>query len=261
MSWPFDTSEPFITAEHAAELQRLQRGVAPEAWALPRTMVATFQSAIYERLLERAGVGSAGREDGGSPWVGQALGAVDGVPMLLARIGVGAPAAAMVLEQAIARGVRNILVAGDAGSLQPGLPIGSTVIVEGAEREDGASRHYLPAGEVVAADPEIVALLEQCAVARGATPVRGRAWTIDAPYRETVGAIGRHRAAGVAVVEMEAAAIFAVARVRGARAGLLVVVSDELYGARWHVGFAQDAYLAALTRATDAALDAAARLG
>ncbi|HET8629409.1 MAG TPA: hypothetical protein VFL91_18475, partial [Thermomicrobiales bacterium] len=145
--------------------------------------------------------------------------------------------------------------------LQPGLPIGSTVVVEGAEREDGTSHHYLPAGEVVAADPEISALLERCAAARGASPVRGRAWTIDAPYRETVGAIARHRAAGVAVVEMEAAAIFAVARVRGARAGLLVAVSDELYGERWHVGFEHDAYLTALLRAADAAVDAAAQLG
>jgi uridine phosphorylase len=179
----------------------------------------------------------------------------------LARISVGAPAAAMVLEQAIARGVRNVLVAGDAGSLQPGLPIGSTVVVEGAEREDGTSHHYLPAGEVVAAAPDISALLERCAIARGATPVRGRAWTIDAPYRETIGAIGRHRAAGVAVVEMEAAAIFAVARVRGARAGLLVAVSDELYGERWQLGLEQYAYQTALNRAADAALDAAVRLG
>src|SRR5205085_7797217 len=77
---------------------------------------------------------------------------------------------------------------------------GSTVVVTGAEREDGTSHHYLPAGEVVAADPEITGLLEERARARGAEPVCGRSWTIDAPYRETVGAISRHRSAGVAVV-------------------------------------------------------------
>jgi hypothetical protein len=37
-------------------------------------------------------------------------------------------------------------------------------------------------------------------------PIRWRAWTIDAPFRETVAAIRRHREAGVLVVEMEAAA-------------------------------------------------------
>ena len=89
--------------------------------------------------------------------------------------------------------------------------------------------------------------------------MRGRSWTIDAPYRETVGAIRRHREAGVSVVEMEAAAIFAVARVRGVRAALIVTVSDELFGDEWNVGFGHDAYLDSLARAADAAMDAAQR--
>lgn len=129
--------------------------------------------------------------------------------------------------------------------------------MEAAEREDGTSHHYLPAGEIVAADLALSALLEREARALGTSPVRGRAWTIDAPYRETVGALERHRAAGVAVVEMEAAAIFAVARVRGVRAGLIVAVSDELFD-RWNPGFGHPAYLTALERATDVVLAAAA---
>jgi uridine phosphorylase len=170
---------------------------------------------------------------------------------------IGAPAAALLLEDSVARGVRNVLVVGSAGSLQRHLPIGSTVIVTGAEREDGTSHHYLPAGEVVSADSDLMATLEECSAARDAKPVRGRSWTIDAPYRETVGAIRRHREAGVSVVEMEAAAIFAVARVRGVRAALIVVVSDELFGHEWKVGFGHDAYLHSLVRAADAAMDAA----
>ena len=93
----------------------------------------------------------------------------------------------------------------------------------------------------------------------GLTPTVGRAWTIDAPFRETVGAIRRHQAAGVTVVEMEAAAIFAVAKVRGARAGLIVAVSDELFQP-WNPGFHLPVYVDALTRAADAVLLAAGRL-
>jgi uridine phosphorylase len=132
--------------------------------------------------------------------------------------------------------------------------------VEGAEREDGTSHHYLPAGEVVAADPDLSAALAESATARDATVVRGRSWTIDAPYRETVGAIRRHREAGVCVVEMEAAAIFAVARVRGVRAGLIVAVSDELFGHEWNPGFQHASYLDALLVAADAVMDTAVRL-
>jgi uridine phosphorylase len=247
MSWPFETSEPFITPSRGTEFQRRRHGLTPEEWALPPTLVATFQKDAYQRMLERAGVDAKNSAD-------RTVGEVDGVPCALARIGV--PAAALLLEDSVARGVRSVLVVGSAGSLQRHLPIGSTVIVTGTEREDGTSQHYLPAGEIVSADPELIAALEECSVTRGAGPVRCRSWTIDAPYRETVGAIRRHREAGVSIVEMEAAAIFAVARVRGVRAALIVAVSDELFGHEWNVGFGHDVYLDSLTRAADAAMDA-----
>jgi uridine phosphorylase len=62
---------------------------------------------------------------------------------------------------------------------------------------------------------------------------------------------------GVWIVEMEAAAIFAVARVRGVRAALIVAVSYELFGHERNVEFGHDAYLDSLARAADAAMDAA----
>jgi uridine phosphorylase len=58
-----------------------------------------------------------------------------------------------------------------------------------------------------------------------------------------VGAILRHSEADVSVFEMEAAVIFAVARVRGVRAALMVGVSNELFGHEWNVGFWHDVYL------------------
>jgi uridine phosphorylase len=262
MTWPFETSEPFVTPAQVLAHQLERRRVDPAALRLPPTLVATFQRAAYERMLERAGRAGFLDEPGhaGSGSSGDlTLGEVDGVPLAVARITVGAPAAALLVEGAIARGVSRVLVAGSAGSLQPHLPIGSTIVVESAEREDGTSHHYLPAGEVVAADPDLTALLESCATARGAAPQRGRSWTIDAPYRETVGGVQRHRAAGVAVVEMEAAALFAVAQVRAVSSALIVAVSDELFE-RWNPGFGDPAYLTALRRAADACMDAAARL-
>ena len=263
MVWPFETSEPLVTPSRSLELQREQFGLTPEQFALPPTLIATFQNGAYLRLLERAGTEHRGRPRGSFGGVAlraQAVGAIGDSPVVVAQLGIGAPAAALALEESIARGVRHILIAGAAGSLQPDLPIGSTVVVDGAEREDGTSHHYLPAGHVVRADPELTAALERAALARGATPVRGRTWTIDAPFRETVGAVQRHLRNGVLVVEMEAAAIFAVAQVRDVRAAVIVAVSDELFDA-WHPGFAEERYMEALLRATDAAADVAAQLG
>jgi uridine phosphorylase len=179
-----------------------------------------------------------------------------GRPVTIAKLPVGAPATAILLEMAIARGVRDILVCGSAGSLQQRLPIGSIVVISAAEREDGTSHHYVPAGEAVAADPKLSDRLAEALGASGAGAVRGRSWTIDAVFRETAGAIARHQRAGVAVVDMESAAIFAVAQMRGARAAIAVAVSDELFRP-WTPGFHLPAFHAGLERVADGILQVA----
>jgi uridine phosphorylase len=257
--WPYDTSEPRITPQAILEVVCARNGVTPADIALPSTLLATFQIRSDERLRERTaaappaivqshpglavGMTASGKTlCGRTPRTGRSVG--------VATIPIGAPAAAMFLELAIARGVRNILICGSAGSLRPDLPIGRTVVIDGAEREDGTSYHYVPAEDVVAADAGLVARLVEASRALGAEPVRGRSWTIDAPFRETVGAIARHQANGVAVVDMEAAAIFAVAKVRGVRAGIIVAVSDELFRP-WAPGFDAPAFHAAQDNVAD----------
>jgi uridine phosphorylase len=255
VSWSWDPSAPLVTPEQNCEYIRARRGLSEEEWRLPPTLVATFQRLAWYRLAAACGVSdAAGRGIDIMPMTG----VVDGVPVSLVQMMIGAPAAALTLEAAIARGVRDVLVVGSAGSLRDDLPIGSAVLVTSAEREDGTSHHYLPAGEAVAADMGLSDRLEACATSRGLSPSRGRAWTIDAPYRETVGAIRRHREAGVLVVEMEAAAIFAVARVRGVRAALIVAVSDELCHPEWRPGFDDQRYADTLLTAADAVLACAA---
>jgi uridine phosphorylase len=258
VSWPYDPSTSFVSPARQAEYLRARLEIDPAEWALPPTLVATFQRAAWDRLAARCGVtGEVLGEATQLPLTGE----VDGIPVAAVRMTIGAPVAAITLEVAIARGARNLLVVGSAGSLRDDLPIGAAVLVTGAEREDGTSHHYLPAGEAVEADAELCDRLEASAAGRGLRPVRGRAWTIDAPFRETVDAVRRHREAGVLVVEMEAAAMFAVARVRGVRAALLVSVSDELGHPEWRPGFHEEDYLATLLDGADAIADCAAGLG
>jgi uridine phosphorylase len=283
--WPFDpSSEPYVTPESALAHFCERYELTPEQAALPPVMIATFQGAAHDRLRERTEAVDplGGPRLGGSGSLGElGVGVWHGRPITLARITVGAPAATLRIENCIARGVRTVLIVGSAGRLQPALPIGSLVVIDAAEREGAegtppraltaegftpsargpgrVSHHYLPAGEVVSADGGIARLLEDEGRSLGVPVTRGRSWTIDAPYRETVAAVLRHRAAGVAVVEMEAAAIFAVARIRGIRAGLIVAVSDELFD-RWNPGFNHPVYLTGLETATDAALAVAAAL-
>lgn len=265
MSWPFDDTEPRITPEAIVDFASKRLGLAPDDLALPTTMLATFQNGSHKRLLERTGarrlpiVEKDPRVEEGMAGSGKVLAGLTPrtrQTVAVALLPIGAPAAILFLELAIARGVRTILVCGIAGSLQPDLPIGSLVVVGGAEREDGTSHHYLPAGEVVVPDSGLVKKLAAASRDSGPEAVVGRSWTIDAVFRETAGAIARHQKKGVAVVDMEAAAIFALAKVRGCRAGLVVAVSDEVHRP-WNPGFDEPAFRAAQIRAADVIIAAA----
>ncbi len=157
----------------------------------------------------------------------------DGAPVAIGCPGVGAAAATLMLEQAIARGVREVVVVGGAGGLVDGLDLGVPLVVTDAVRDEGVSGRYLPPGRTVAADPEVTRAITET-VAGAGHPVRAvRAWTTDAPYRETAALVARRVEEGCQVVEMEAAALLAVAARRGVRLGVLVFAADSLAGGTW----------------------------
>ena len=57
---------------------------------------------------------------------------------------------------------------------------------------------------------------------------RGTSWTTDAPYRETEAAIDAARAQGALAVEMEAAALYAFSRARGASVLCFAHVTNQM---------------------------------
>jgi uridine phosphorylase len=67
----------------------------------------------------------------------------------------------------------------------------------------------------------------------GIAHVVGRTWTTDAIYRETRARVERRVAEGSVVVEMEAAALLAVARYREVAFGQVLLAGDSLAGATW----------------------------
>lgn len=157
----------------------------------------------------------------------------DGQRVALLLSGVGAPLAGALLEQAIAMGCRAFVVCGGAGVLRPDLKLGHLIVVESALRDEGTSHHYLPAGRHVDADPVAVEVLTRLLDERGVAFQTGRVWTTDAPYRETPAKIESRRAEACIAVDMEAAALAAVARFRGVPLGHLLYGGDDLSGATW----------------------------
>lgn len=147
--------------------------------------------------------------------------------------GVGAALGAGLLETAIAYGCRKFIVCGGCGVLVKNTQVGHLTIIQAAVRDEGVSYHYLPPGREVLAHPLAVAALEDTLKSKGIPYQVGKSWTTDAPYRETPNKIAWRRNEGCSVVEMEAAALMAVAQFRGVILGQMVYAGDDLSGDEW----------------------------
>lgn len=147
--------------------------------------------------------------------------------------GVGAPLAAGFLEEAIVLGAHKVVACGGCGVLSPDVPAGQVIVPTEAVRDEGTSFHYLPASRTVEADPEGVAAAQLLLAERSVPFTAGKVWTTDAMYRETRQKVVRRQAEGCLAVEMETAALFAVARFRDIRFAQLLYGGDDLSGAEW----------------------------
>ncbi len=147
--------------------------------------------------------------------------------------GVGAPLAAGLLEESLAVGARAVVVCGGAGALSDSLALGTAVIPLAALREEGVSYHYMPPTRWVHPAAEVVQALERTLEAHRRAYVVGKTWTTDAFFRETPSKVARRREEGCLTVEMEAAALFAVARFRGVKLASLLYAGDDVSGEAW----------------------------
>lgn len=147
--------------------------------------------------------------------------------------GVGSALASGLLEEVIACGCRKFIVCGGCGVLEKDISVGHVVVVTSAVRDEGVSYHYLPAGREVSASPSGVSALEDVLNARQLAYRKGKTWTTDAPFRETPLKIERRKAEGCITVEMEAAALFAVAQFRNVALAQVLYAGDDVSGSEW----------------------------
>jgi uridine phosphorylase len=210
-----------------AETTKLRRRDVPAA------CVVTFFGDVVRRLMDsgRARVIAENAwEDGPHPLLDFEH---EGRRVAILHSGVGAPLAAGLLEEVIAMGCRAFVVCGGAGALRPGLTRGHLVVVDSALRDEGTSHHYAPASRCIEADPGATAALKATLAEHGVDFLAGRTWTTDAPYRETPDKIASRRSEGCITVEMEAAALAAVAAFRGLPLAQVLYAGDDLSGEHW----------------------------
>lgn len=154
---------------------------------------------------------------------------------------IGAPYAVAVLEKLIALGAAMVLALGWCGSLQTQAPVGTVILPEAAVSGDGTSRYYFPEEDSHSPHPLLLAHLQRSLERADLPFCRGRVWTTDAFYRETVDLVRAHQGQGVLGVEMEMAALFAVGRFRRVPIAGLLLVSDELAEMSWQPAYRSEA--------------------
>jgi uridine phosphorylase len=153
--------------------------------------------------------------------------------LMVAHPRVGAPLAAASLEGAIVMGARKFIACGGAGVLTSSIPVGHLVVPTAAIRDEGTSYHYLPPSLEVKPHPRAVRAIKDTLKKAGLNFIAGRTWTTDGLYRETRAKVNLRRRQGCVVVEMEAAAFFAVAKFRRAIFGQILYGADDLGGDDW----------------------------
>ena len=141
---------------------------------------------------------------------------------------VGASFAVLVAEELFASGCRLLVSLTSAGQVTPAGPPPYFVVIDRALRDEGTSYHYMPPSDFADADPALVAAAADALAKLGLRSMAGPSWTTDAPFRETAEAIETARAKGILAVEMEAAALYAFARVANARVLCLAHVTNTM---------------------------------
>ena len=182
-------------------------------------------------------------------------GSYNGTTVSVQTTGMGAPSAAIVVEELAMLGAKVVIRIGTCGGLQPEIEPGDLIVTTAAVPLDGTTRHYLDGDPFApAASFRVARALVDAAIRAGVRHHVGPVATEDALYHVTPGWVEKWASRGILGQEMEASAIFTVAALRGLEAGCLLVASNS---AGQHERLPDDELLPAIDRMIGVALEAA----
>jgi uridine phosphorylase len=221
-----------------------KNGLVDEREKAPEAVIFSYQRSLFDFVVKRHPVRfPKGYFNHHLAYLDETEGKV----AIVGRFGIGAPAAIAMLEELIAFGARTFISIGTAGSLVRNILPGDIVLCTGALRDEGTSYHYVPGGGVALPDESMTNALAAAFDAGHVPYDSGITWTTDAIYRETMSEVESVVARGAIVVEMEASALFTVARYREVPMAACFTVSDSLTETAWQPEF--------LSKDTDAGLE------
>jgi len=144
--------------------------------------------------------------------------------------GMGGAGASIIFEELIQLGVKVLIRLGTTGGIRRGVKVGDIVIPTAAMHPPGGI-YGMYAGSICpspAPDFQVLKLLVEEAEKAGVKPWVAPVFSSDAFYVETEKLAEQWAELGAVSVEMECATLFMIARLRGARAGALLLVNGSL---------------------------------
>ena len=180
----------------------------------------------------------------------------NGVELAICQAPLGGAAAAQIMEQLIAGGVKKVVATGCCGALVADNE-GDFYIPTTALRQEGTSYHYLPPSREVKINQSAINAIENVLCKHKYKYQKCKTWTTDGFYRETKEMVEYRKAEGCSVVEMECASLAACAEFRNIVFGQLLFTADSLaniesYDTR---NWGNDTFVLAMNLAMDAAAE------
>ena len=170
----------------------------------------------------------------------------NGMPILCATSGMGAPSLSIVVNELFQVGIRKIIRIGTCGSIQAHIPVGSIVISQGALCRQGAANDIAPVEYPAVADPFLTVALVQAAKKLNIDYHLGITASVDTFYegqeridssanphlrRSLQGITQEYRNLNILNYEMEAGTLFKMAGVYGFSATCICgVVAQRIQG-------------------------------
>ena len=148
---------------------------------------------------------------------------------------VGAPACVVGFEEIVAMGAEKFVLFGSCGVLDDDNVKNKLIIPISAVRDEGTSYHYIAPSPEIKADPRSVRILESILSDCGYPYIKGKTWTSDAIYRETLPLIRERKQDGCIAVEMECAAMMAAAKYRHIPFIQFLYGADDLSSDIWDI--------------------------
>ncbi len=158
------------------------------------------------------------------------VGTFEGTKLAVVSHGVGCPGAAVCFEELIKGGVKTLIRVGTAGALSGEYRAGDLIVSTAAVREEGLTRQLVPLAFPAVGAGAVAEALYEAALASGAPGKVGKGitMTVDAFFSGVVDMPHEtFRKAGVIAVEMEIAALYVIASLRGVRAGAIVALDGD----------------------------------